>query len=150
MVDRSTLARRDGYAAPAFLARPAAADARIWWPGPEESPFLFRRGALAVAREPLAILRHGIPLALSPAEGALLALLIRRGRASHREIAETLREAGVSADTLDILVHRIRRKCAAAAAPNPVQTRRGWGLILQVEPDMHGSTALWIGRSAIG
>jgi hypothetical protein len=125
-------------------ARPLPAGP-LWRPLPDDHPILFRRGALAVMDDPAELLRHGIPLALSGAEVALMALLVRRGRAGHGAIAETLGAAGVGVASLDVLTYRIRRKFAVAGAPDPIQTRRGWGLVLRVEPDRHGSTGLWIG-----
>lgn len=103
------------------------------------------RGALALAAEPPEIFHHGRPLGLSPAETALMALLIRRGRAAHHDIAEALARAGASIASLDVITYRIRRKFADAGAGDPVESRRRWGLVLRVEPDVHGSTALWIG-----
>ena len=119
----------------------------IWQPVFEHSWVIARRGALAVTAHSVEILRHGIPIGLSPTEVALLGLLIRRGRANLEELVATLRAAGSNPAGLNINVHRIRRKFAAAGAPDPVDTVRGWGLKLRVEPDIHGSTSLWIGRS---
>jgi len=103
------------------------------------------RGALALTTEPPEIFRHGRSLDLSPAETALMALLIRRGRAAHRDIAGALAHAGASIASLDVITYRIRRKFAGAGASDPIEARRRWGLVLRVEPDVRGSTALWIG-----
>jgi hypothetical protein len=103
------------------------------------------RGALAVATDPAEITRHGIVVALSPVEMVLLGLLIRQGRAAHAEIERAFEAAGACAATLDVIAHRIRRKFSAMGALDPIERRRGWGMILRVEPDMHGSTGLWIG-----
>lgn len=111
-------------------------------------PAMLWRGALAVTTEPPEIFWRGAPLGLSPAEGALMALLVRRGRASHRDIAGTLAGVGASLTSLNVLTYRIRRKFAAIGAPDPIEARRLWGLILRVEPDARGSTALWIGAAA--
>ena len=111
----------------------------------EEHPALLWRGALALTTEPPEIFRHGRPLDLSPAETALMALLIRRGRAAHRDIAGALAQAGASIASLDVITYRIRRKFAFAGANDPIEARRRWGLVLRVEPDVRGSTALWIG-----
>ncbi len=120
----------------------------IWQPVLEHGWVIARRGALAVTAHSVEILRHGIPIGLSPTEGALLGLLIRRGRASHEELVATMRGAGSKPAGLNINVHRIRRKFAAAGAPDPLERLRGWGLRLRVEPDISGSTSLWIGRPA--
>nr|WP_299908572.1 helix-turn-helix domain-containing protein [Sphingomonas bacterium] len=114
-------------------------------PVPERDRALCWRGALAVATDPAEIRRHGIALALSPVEMVLLGLLVRQGRATHGEIERALEAAGACAATLDVIAHRIRRKFAAMGAIDPIERRRGWGMILRVEPDMHGSTGLWIG-----
>lgn len=105
----------------------------------------YGRGALAVSTDPREILRNGNPLPLSPSEVALMALLVRRGRAERSAAGRAIAETGSHLDSLDILVHRIRRKFASMNAPDPIETRRGWGLMLRVEPDLHGATALWIG-----
>lgn len=115
---------------------------------PDAHPAMLWRGALAVTTEPPEILRHGSAIALSPAETAVMALLVRRGRASHREIGQALIEAGASPASLDVLTYRIRRKFAAIGAGDPIESRRNWGLVLRVEPDACGSTALWIGNAA--
>ena len=114
-------------------------------PVPEPDWVVARRGALAVAMHPREILRHGLTVRLSPTEAALLDLLIRKGRAGSGEVAAAIDAAGSSPAFLDVTVHRIRRKFAAIGAPDPIETLRGWGLRLRVEPDLRGSTALWIG-----
>ncbi len=114
-------------------------------PVPEPDWIVARRGALAVATNPREILRHGVPLRLSPTEAALLDILIRKGRASSADMATTIDAAGSSPAFVDVMVHRIRRKFAASGAPDPIETLRGWGLRLRVEPDRCGSTGLWIG-----
>jgi len=131
--------------AAALPLRPAVPGPAIWAPVAEPPAAAFRRGALAVTADPPAVLRHGAPLMLSPAEAALIALLVRRGRASHEAIEAVLEAAGAKLASLDVLVHRIRRKFAAAAAPDPIARLRSWGLTLRVEPDARGSTGLWIG-----
>ncbi|QNQ08272.1 helix-turn-helix domain-containing protein [Sphingomonas alpina] len=128
-------------------SRPEGAG-EIWQPVLEHGWVIARRGALAVTAHAVEILRHGIPIALSPTESVLLGLLIRRGRASHEELVAAFRTAGSNPAGLNISVHRIRRKFAAAGAPDPVERLRGWGLRLRVEPDISGSTSLWIGRPA--
>lgn len=116
---------------------------------PQEDPLaVVARGALAVSTDPPEILRHGVRIALSPSEVVLMSLLVRRGRASWAVIAETLREAKASMGSLETLVHRIRRKFAMAGAPDPIDTRRGWGLVLRVEPDFRGTSSLWIGANS--
>jgi hypothetical protein len=111
----------------------------------EEHPAMLWRGALALTTEPPEIFRHDRPLDLSPAATALMALLIRRGRAAHCDIAEALAHAGASIASLDVITYRIRRKFAGIGASDPIEARRRWGLVLRVEPDIRGSTALWIG-----
>ena len=119
-------------------------------PVAERDRALFWRGALAVATDPTEILWHGIPLALSPVQVALLALLIREGRATQGEIERAFAVAGARMTSLDVITYRIRRKFAAVGAADPLQRRRGWGIILRVEPDIHGSTCLWIGGAHRG
>lgn len=107
------------------------------------------RGALALTNAPPEIFRHGMPLGLSPAETALMALLIRRGRAAHPDIAAALADAGASIASLDVITYRIRRKFAGLGAGDPIEARRRWGLVLRVEPDARGSTCLWIGSEGM-
>jgi hypothetical protein len=114
----------------------------------EEYPAMLWRGALALTAEPPAIFYHDTPIGLSPAETALMALLVRRGRAAHHDIAEALVQAGANIASLDVITYRIRRKFAGVGAGDPIKTHRGWGLTLRVEPDIRGSTALWIGSGA--
>ncbi|MES2055172.1 MAG: helix-turn-helix domain-containing protein [Pseudomonadota bacterium] len=124
------------------------ASGEIWQPVFEHGWVIARRGALAVTAHSVEILRHGVPIGLSPTEAALIGLLIRRGRANQQEITAALQGVGSLSACLDVTVHRIRRKFAAAGAPDPVERLRGWGLRLRVEPDISGSTSLWIGRPA--
>jgi len=114
-------------------------------PVPEHDWIVAQRGALAIATHPREILRHGVPVRLSPTEAALLDLLIRKGRAASTDIAAAIDATGSSPAFIDVIVHRIRRKFAAIGAPDPIETLRGWGLRLRVEPDIRGSTSLWIG-----
>lgn len=108
-------------------------------------PAMLWRGALAATSEPPEIFWRGEPLGLSPAETALMALLVRRGRAAHCDIATALAGVGANIASLNVLTYRIRRKFAALGAPDPIEARRQWGLVLRVEPDARGSTSLWIG-----
>lgn len=114
----------------------------------EARPAMLWRGALAATSEPPEIFWQGVPLGLSPAETALMTLLVRRGRAAHRDIADALAGVGANIASLNVLTYRIRRKFAALGAPDPIEARRLWGLVLRVEPDARGSTALWIGAAA--
>jgi len=102
---------------------------------------LDRRGALAIAGDPPQILRHGTPLPLSPTEAMLMTLLIRHGGRCHAEIEAAFRAAGVTPASLDVIVHRIRRKFAAVGASDPIEIRRSWGMILCVEPGALDPTA---------
>ena len=114
---------------------------------PEQAAPVVRRGALAIFDDPLELRRHDRRIALSPAELAIMALLVRRRRADHGCVATALREAGCRPSNLWVLTHRIRRKFAAEGAPDPIDTRNGWGLVLRVEPDIYGSVSLWIGET---
>ncbi|MGY4397336.1 hypothetical protein ACVWZA_002530 [Sphingomonas sp. UYAg733] len=118
-----------------------------WRPVFDRPMAIARRGALTMMGDPIEILRHGVLLTLSPTEAALIALLVRRGRAAQAEIAALLHGVGANAACLSVNIFRIRRKFAAAGAPDPIEVLRGWGLRLRVEPDARGSTSLWIGGS---
>lgn len=113
----------------------------------DAQPAMLWRGALAITREPPRLFWRGRPLGLSPAETALMALLVRRGHAAHRDIAEALAGVGASIASLHVITYRIRRKFTAMGARDPIEARRQWGLVLRVEPDARGSTALWIGSA---
>ncbi|HEX8415045.1 MAG TPA: helix-turn-helix domain-containing protein [Sphingomicrobium sp.] len=79
---------------------------------------------------------------LSPDEGAILELLIGRGRAKWDAIDVLLRDGDSSQSVRDVHVYRIRRKFAAAGAPDPIETVRGWGLRLRILPDARRSVSL--------
>ena len=82
-----------------------------------------------------------MPLPLSPTEAMLMTLLIRHGGRRHAEIEDAFRAAGVTPASLDVIVHRIRRKFAAVGASDPIETRRNWGVLLCVEPEARDPTA---------
>ena len=132
------------HAMPHHRHREDAARAPIWRPMIEDGGIAARRGALATTSEPLGIQRHGVPIAVSPSEAAMLGLLVRKGRATYADVAAALRGLGHGAVCIEVHVYRIRRKFAAAGAPDPIETVRGWGMRLRVEPDARGSTSLWI------
>jgi DNA-binding response OmpR family regulator len=117
----------------------------LWRPIADQPRNVVRRGALAAAGEPTEIFRHGYPLDLSDTEAAIVSSLVRRGRASYADLHATLGSGCSAKSTLEVFIHRVRRKFAAQGAPDPIKTVRNWGLSLRVEPDRHGSTALWIG-----
>lgn len=74
-----------------------------------------------------------------------MSLLMRRGRATWASIDDVLRNGEPSATVRDVLVHRIRRKFRDIGGDNPIETVRGWGLKLHVEPDANRSGGLLIG-----
>jgi hypothetical protein len=117
----------------------------VWRPIIDYPRGVIRRGALAAAAEPTEIFRHGRLFDLSETEAAIVSSLIRRGRASYADLQAILGSGCSTKATLEVFIHRIRRKFAAQGAPDPIRTVRNWGLSLRVEPDRHGSTALWIG-----
>ena len=98
--------------------------------------------------EPIDVRWNGRPVALSPIEGALLALLIRRTRLTWDEANALLTDYGCCVDSRDVLIHRVRRKFADVGAADPVETVRGWGIRFRTEADLGGSSAFWIGGSA--
>lgn len=108
---------------------------------------LVKRGAVTMTFDPIDVRWNGRRVALSPIEAELFALLMRRSRLSWGEVHTTLCELGCSADSRDVLIHRIRRKFASVGARDPIETVRGWGIRFQVERDSDGSTAFWIGAS---
>ena len=91
-----------------------------------------RCGVLILFYDPLEFFVGAQQILLSPLEGAILELLMRYGRASSGALAETFEREGASANTLDVHVHRIRRKFIGAGHFDPIETVRGWGLKLRV------------------
>ncbi len=79
----------------------------------------------------------GEPLALTPAEYALLELLaLRRGRVVTREqILDQLyaSEAEVASNVVEVLVYSLRKKIQPAGAPPVIVTRRGSGYLIEAE-----------------
>ena len=111
----------------------------------ELSRLVIKRGALALLPEPLEIRWNNITLHLSPLETGLLALLVRRSRAGWAAVDAAIETLGGNPRYREVFVHRIRSKCAAIGAADPIETVRGWGLRLRVERDLFGSTTTWIG-----
>jgi|GEM_PF-4132768 len=91
-----------------------------------------RCGCLTMIYDPLEFYVGERQILLSPLESAILELLMRQGRASSRALMDTFVREGASANTLDVHVHRIRRKFTGAGLFDPVETVRGWGLKLRV------------------
>lgn len=89
-------------------------------------------GALTMLYDPLEFLVGEQQIFLSPLEGAILELLMRQGRASSKALIETFEREGASVNTLDVHVHRIRRKFMGAGHFDPIETVRGWGLKLRL------------------
>ncbi len=82
-------------------------------------------------------LRAGEPLALSPAEYALLELLaLSRGRVVSRDqILDRLYDsaAEVSSNVVEVLVCALRKKVQREGAPPLIVTRRGRGYLIEAE-----------------
>jgi DNA-binding response OmpR family regulator len=93
-----------------------------------------RAGLLSVMYDPLEIYAGAQKVAVSPLEAAILELLIRQGRASAEALHDLFAQEGGSIRTLDVLVHRIRRKFLDAGLFDPIETVRGWGLKLAHPP----------------
>ena len=93
-----------------------------------------RFGAINVMYDPLEIYVGRNRIALSPLEAAILELLVRRGRASSADLSELFEQEGASVRSLDVHVHRIRRKFQDAQLFDPIETVRGWGLKLAPAP----------------
>ena len=87
-------------------------------------------GELSLDTRNMQILRHGVPVSLSPLEYRLLAYLIhQRGRVvSPGELIEHLYGDGDAreANALEAVITRLRRKLGADA----IETRRGFGYVL--------------------
>jgi DNA-binding response OmpR family regulator len=111
----------------------------------EQDRLLICRGPLSLATDPLEFWFRDRPVPLSPSEGALLALLMRRGRASWQAIDDQLYGGKESTATREVMVYRIRRKFKAVGADNPIETVRGWGLKLQIGGQHGHPSGLLIG-----
>lgn len=112
----------------------------------QQDRLLIRRGALSFARDPLEFWYMEEPVPLTPLESVLLALLVRRGRATWQMVDEVLRDGESSKAIRDVLVHRIRQKFQALGAENPIETVRGWGLKLRIGQDSQRRTGVLIGE----
>lgn len=108
---------------------------------------LITRGAVTLTFDPIEITWNGIPVALSPLEAHVFALVAQRGRAPWADVGRTLIACGAQVSSRDVLVFRLRRKFLDIGAADPLRTIRGWGLKFCVEPSITGSRTTWIGRS---
>jgi hypothetical protein len=95
-----------------------------------------RRGQLMMLYDPLEFYFRSQRIGLSPLEGAILELLVTQGRASARMLAELFEREGASVKSMDVHVHRIRRKFDRAGADDPIETVRGWGLKFRYADEM--------------
>jgi DNA-binding response OmpR family regulator len=93
-----------------------------------------RCGRLEIFYDPLEFYVDGDRISLTPLEGAILELLVRRGRASSQAMIELFEREGASIAALNVHLHRLRRKALDAGLTNPIETVRGWGLKLRIEP----------------
>ena len=101
-------------------------------PGVETGPVVARRGPIAVHIDPPEVTWRGQPIALSPLEQSLITILVIRGRAPWQAFEA---ELGITPETRDTLVHRIRRKFRKSRAPDPIETIRHWGLRLRLSAE---------------
>ena len=92
-----------------------------------------RCGRLEILYDPLEFYVDGERIYLTPLEGAILELLVRRGRASSQVLIELFEREGGSIAALNVHLHRLRRKALDAGLVNPIETVRGWGLKLRIE-----------------
>lgn len=95
-----------------------------------------RRGNLVMLYDPLEFYFGSQRIGLSPLEGAILELLITQGRASARMLSELFAREGRSIGSMDVHVHRIRRKFERVGADDPIETVRGWGLKFSYADEM--------------
>jgi DNA-binding response OmpR family regulator len=83
--------------------------------------------------------RAGSEITLTPREFALLEYLAVRAGAvvTRAELCEHLYEFASDPDSnaVDVLVSRLRRKLTLPDSPAPVQTRRGYGYLLEPSPE---------------
>jgi DNA-binding response OmpR family regulator len=83
--------------------------------------------------------RAGTEITLTPREFALLEYLAVRAGAvvTRAELCEHLYEFASDPDSnaVDVLVSRLRRKLTLPDSPAPVQTRRGYGYLLEQAPE---------------
>jgi DNA-binding response OmpR family regulator len=83
--------------------------------------------------------RAGSEITLTPREFALLEYLAVRAGAvvTRAELCEHLYEFASDPDSnaVDVLVSRLRRKLTLPDSPAPVQTRRGYGYLLESAPE---------------
>lgn len=99
-----------------------------------------RVGGVEIDMAQQKVLRNGEPVALTPAEYALLELLaLRRGRVVTREqiLARLYEsEAEVASNVVEVLVCSLRKKVQPAGAAPVIVTRRGSGYLIEsIEAD---------------
>jgi DNA-binding response OmpR family regulator len=94
------------------------------------------RGNLVMLYDPLEFYFGAQQIGLSPLEGAILELLITQGRASAKMLNELFEKEGGSIKSMDVHVHRIRRKFDSVGAADPIETVRGWGLKFRYAGEM--------------
>lgn len=101
--------------------------------GGQASPIITAGDAELDTRQ-MKITVRGIPISLSPQEFRLVSyLMINRGRVvSQQELAEHLQSVHFERESnaVEVLVGRIRRKLSTAL----IQTRRGFGYIIEADP----------------
>lgn len=87
-----------------------------------------RCGALEILYDPLEFYVDQHRIYLSPLEGAILEFVAQRGRASSRAVEELFEREQASIASLNVHLHRLRRKFLEAGFADPIETVRGWGL----------------------
>ena len=92
-----------------------------------------RHGPLEILYDPLEFYVGKRRVGLTPLEGAIVELVVRRGRASSQVVAELFEREKASLASLNVHLHRLRRKFFDAGIANPIETVRGWGLKMRVE-----------------
>jgi two-component system copper resistance phosphate regulon response regulator CusR len=92
-------------------------------------------GELEVDLAARRVTRHGVPLHLTPGELAVLeVLLLRRGVVvSQAQILDHLyaSKSEVSSNVVEVLVSGLRKKLRAAGGEALIQTRRGYGYLIE-------------------
>lgn len=92
-----------------------------------------RHGGLEILYDPLEFYVGKRRICLTPLEGAILELVVRRGRAPTQVVVELFEREKASFASLNVHLHRLRRKFFEAGIANPIETVRGWGLKMRVE-----------------
>lgn len=108
---------------------------------------IIRRGDISLRLNPSEVSWKEDLIPLTPLEADMLAMLICRGRVPFEALNQAASQRCITPAAREVMLHRIRRKFAAAGAPNPIRTIRGWGLVFQPDATAIENKSVLIGAA---